>query len=116
MSGSSDKDQEGSNKAEHTASAEEKQQETDQLPQRHRPKLPDLRLLLGILSTYVAFVIALATVGVLAFYSHHDTIREVALFVSIASLIMMPAGILIWYVRAVSKPNLSNRLAQSVRR
>ena len=100
MVGSFSEDQEGDNKPEQHARAEENQQNIEQLRKRQRPEVSDLTIFFAALNVVFGSIVALASVGVLAFYSQHAILREIALFGSIALLLIVPF-VIIWFVRTL---------------
>jgi len=86
-------------KAEQDASNEFNKQKTEQLIKLQR-EIPSPRTMLSILNTLVGIIVAVGTVGVLAYYLLHKILAEILLFISFVSLLFIPVVIAL-YVRSL---------------
>ena len=86
--------------AEQKAGSIEYQEKAEQFLKLHRQNKVlsfDTTLLIGLPTVYLLLVTALAGIGVLAFYRHHDTTSDIFLFVSVVLVLLIPISI-IWYL------------------
>lgn len=91
-------DQSRNEKAGQKARSEDYKRETEQLLKFHRQdKILAPGLFLKILEVYLLFVAVVGGTGVLAFYSHHDTILKIVLITSVVLVVAAPVAV-IWYL------------------
>jgi hypothetical protein len=87
-------------KAEQETTSEHYEQEAKQLLKLHRPdKLLTATLFFEVMGGYLLYLTTLIAFGVLAYYSGHFTILEVAFVVCGLLIIAVPVGV-IWYLLA----------------
>jgi hypothetical protein len=99
--------------AEQKARNEENKQEAKQLLESHRQdELLAPGMFLRILEVYLLFVAAVVGIGVLAFYSHHDTTSAIFFIASVLLVLIAPVAV-IWYLLVRFKKNVAIRISQS---
>jgi hypothetical protein len=107
-------DQKPNEESEPKVQSGEIKQEAEQSPKpRRRDTSLSLSLFLKLLEVYFLFVAAIVSVGVLAFYSHHDATSKISPGVSVILVLIAPISVvwyvLIWFRKTAAEKSVSGK-------